>query len=172
MKSTRILAAPAAVFALGALLCSEASAQPEWIEETKVNFSTAVQVPGTVLPPGTYTFRLANPEGGRNVVHIFDETGQRLVTTVVTIPKQRLEPTGDLFLELAESADGAPPALKAYFYPGKTIGHEFVYGKDEARRLATRTRQEILAGDLDAKDKQSWKQGTVTRVKPDGTKQR
>jgi hypothetical protein len=163
MKSIRTLAA---VCALGALLCSTTSAQPEWTEETKVTFSTPVQVPGMVLPPGTYVFKLANPEGGRNVVQIFDEAGQRVITTQVVIPKQRLEPTGELFLELAESTDGAPPALKAYFYPGKTIGHEFVYSRDEAQRIADRSRQEMLSGNLDANDKESWKKGTVTRVKP------
>jgi hypothetical protein len=170
MKSIRTLAILAAVCAL-ALVSSGAWAQPEWTEETKITFSTPVQVPGMVLPPGTYTFRLANPDSGRNIVEIFDAPGRRLITSKVVIPKQRLEPTGDLFLELAESSDGAPSALVSYFYPGKTSGHEFVYGKDEARSLAARTRHDILAGDLDARDKGSWKEGSVTRVKPDGTQE-
>jgi hypothetical protein len=167
MRKVQALAASGLV---GALLCAPVSAQPEWTEETKITFSTPVQIPGMTLPPGTYTFRLANPEAGRNIVQIFDATGQRLITTKAVIAKQRTRPTGDLFLELAESGDGAPPALKSWFYPGKLTGHEFVYSKDEAQRIADRSRQDVLSGDLDAKDKESWQKGSVTRLKP-GSKQ-
>ena len=163
MKS---ILAPAAIGLLSALLCAPVSAQPEWTEETKITFSTPVQIPGMILPPGTYTFRLANPESGRNVVQIFDANDQHLIASKVVIAKQRTEPTGELFLELAESGDGPPPALKAWFYPGKLIGHEFVYSKDEAQRIADRSGQDVLSGDLDAKEKASWQKGTVKRVKP------
>jgi hypothetical protein len=163
MKQVQALAA---IGLLGALVCPPVSAQPEWTEETKITFSTPVQIPGMTLPPGTYTFRLANPEAGRNVLQIFDATGQRLITTKVVIPKQRTQPTGDLFLELAEFGQGGPPALMSWFYPGKVLGHEFVYSRDEAQRIADRSRQDVLSGDLDAKDKESWQKGSVTRVKP------
>ena len=42
---------------------------------TKISFSEAVQVPGKVLPAGTYQFVLASNTSSRNVVQIFNAEG-------------------------------------------------------------------------------------------------
>jgi hypothetical protein len=160
MKSMTVTVALASAVGLGGVMCSQASAQPEWVDETTLNFGTPVQVPGKVLPPGTYKFRLVETQGTKNIVQIFDGNG-KLVTTTISVPKQRLEPTGDIYLAFAESKDGTPVALRAWFYPGKTIGHEFVYSKDEARDIADRTQQEVLTGEKG--------RSAVTVMSPGGT---
>ena len=57
MKKIRILGI---LLALGVFLGAFApfSNADEWDKTTKVKFSEPVQVPGTVLPAGTYVFRL------------------------------------------------------------------------------------------------------------------
>ena len=45
----------------------------------------------------------------------------------------------------AETPAGTPAAVKAWFYPGDTIGDEFVYPKQEAMRIAKATHQPVLS---------------------------
>ena len=57
----------------------------EWNKETKLEFSAPVEVPGKVLIPGKYVFKLADGESNRNIVEIFSEDAngnQKLVTTM------------------------------------------------------------------------------------------
>jgi hypothetical protein len=37
---------------------------------------------------------------------------------------------------LDEMPAGAPEAVGVWFYPGNTIGHQFVYPKEQATRIA------------------------------------
>jgi hypothetical protein len=43
----------------------------EWNKETKIEFSTPVEVPGRVLDAGKYVFKLADNDSDRNIVEIF-----------------------------------------------------------------------------------------------------
>jgi hypothetical protein len=42
----------------------------EWNQATKLTFSGPVEVPGRVLPAGTYWFSLMNDDSDRNIVQI------------------------------------------------------------------------------------------------------
>ena len=115
----------------------------EWDKTTKVTFGEAVQVPGKVLPPGTYVFKLLNSDSDRHIVQIFNEDQTSLVTTVFAIPNERLEPAGKTILTYDERPSGQPMALAAWFYPGSTSGQEFVYSKAEARQLSGLNRRTV-----------------------------
>ena len=39
-------------------------------------------------------------------------------------------------IRFMETPEGAPPAVKTWWNPGETIGREFIYPKEQARRLA------------------------------------
>ncbi len=45
----------------------------EWNKETVLEFSGPVEVPGKVLTPGKYVFKIADSESDRNIVQIFSE---------------------------------------------------------------------------------------------------
>jgi len=108
----------------------------EWNKQTYLTFSGPVQVPGASLPAGTYMFKLADLQGNRHVVQVFDKDGTKLYTTILAIPDQRLEPTDKPVVMFSETPAGTPAAIKAWFYPGDTIGDEFVYPKRRAVELA------------------------------------
>src|SRR3954470_1612004 len=61
-----------ALFSLVLLLMSYVplSRADEWDKTTKVTFSEPVQVPGKVLPAGTYVFRLHDSTSNRHIVQI------------------------------------------------------------------------------------------------------
>lgn len=51
-------------------------------------------------------------------------------------PDYRLQPTSKTIVTFEERPAGSPMAIKAWFYPGKNFGSEFVYPKPKAIELA------------------------------------
>ena len=113
---------------------------------TRISFNEAVQVPGTVLPAGTYQFVLASSDSNRNIVQIFNADGTKLYATVQTIPAERKRETDGISITLAQRPDGQPDALVTWFYPGNDTGHEFLYSKQEEKELTQDVKQ-TLVGD-------------------------
>jgi hypothetical protein len=112
---------------------------------TKVTFSQPVQVPGMVLPAGTYSFTIHESFGSRNVVQIWNEEKTQLVTTILAIHNYRLAPTGETVITFHESPADTPQAVKAWFYPGHTYGIEFVYPKEKALEIAQASQEVVIA---------------------------
>jgi hypothetical protein len=121
---------------LGAML-PQAKADEE-NQKTIFTFSGPVEIPGKVLPAGTYVFKLVGSEidADRDIVQVFSKNGNKLYGTFLTIPDSRMKPTGKTVVTFDERAAGSPEAIKAWFYPGDTNGHEFVYPKTKAVELA------------------------------------
>jgi hypothetical protein len=115
----------------------------EWDKTTKITFSEPVQVPGRVLPAGTYIFKLFDSQSNRHIVQIFNEDHSQLITTIMAIPNQRLEPAGKTILKYDERPADQPMALAAWFYPGDNMGQEFVYPKAEAEQLSRLNKREV-----------------------------
>jgi hypothetical protein len=78
-------------------------------------------------------------------VQIFDKDEKKIYTTILAIPDQRLEPSDKPVVLFSERTAGTPQAIKAWFYPGETIGNEFVYPKSQAITIAKATHQTVLA---------------------------
>lgn len=105
-------------------------------EKTVITFREPVAVPGQVLTPGTYVFRLADSASDRNIVQVFTKDERRLLGTFLAIPDYRAEPSDRPLVSFEERASGEPEAIKAWFYPGRMQGHQFVYPKPKALALA------------------------------------
>ena len=122
--------------ALTAIIAPGARAD-EWNKKTILTFSGPVQIPGATLPAGSYVFKLADIPGNRHVVQVFDKDEKKLYTTMLAVPNQRMEPSDKPIVLFSERASGSPQAVKVWYYPGETIGNEFVYPKsagDEDRQ--------------------------------------
>jgi hypothetical protein len=132
----------------GAALAPGARAD-EWNKKTVMTFSQPVEIPGQVLPAGTYMFKLANSQSDRHIVQIFNASGSHIIATVLAINDYRLAPTGRTVVKFAERSGDNPEALKAWFYPGDNFGQEFVYPKQRAVQLATASNLPVpaLSGD-------------------------
>ena len=113
-------------------------------ELTKITFSAPIQIPGQVLPAGTYIFQQAEPNDDLNLIHIFHADGSTLCATLQTVPAERREATGDTAITLAEPESGQPILVK-WFYPGRLTGHEFVYPKQQEQEIA-HAKQETFVG--------------------------
>jgi hypothetical protein len=114
-------------------------------KKTVMTFSQPVEIPGQILPAGTYTFKLLDSLSDRHIVQIWDADGTHLITTVLAINNVRLRPTGKTVVKFAERSGDNPEALKAWFYPGDNFGQEFVYPRQRATQLATESQNSVPA---------------------------
>ena len=91
-------------------------------QATTITFNQPIQIPGQVLPAGSYLFKLANPDSDRTIVQIFNADRTVLYATLQTIPTDREEPTGH-----------------------SETGNEFLYPKGKEKELAQDEQQTIVA---------------------------
>ena len=114
-------------------------------QASKITFSQPIQIPGAVLPAGTYLFKLADSNADLNVVQIFNADRTVLYATLQTAATDRPEPTNYTMVEIADQGSGQPDALLKWFYPGRETGHEFVYPKRQEKELAQDKQKAIVA---------------------------
>jgi hypothetical protein len=114
-------------------------------QKTIFTFKAPVEIPGQVLEPGTYVFKLMESESDRNIVQVFNKRENHLYGTFLTISDYRLKPAGKTIITFEERAAGSPEAVKAWFYPGDNYGHEFVYPKVKAVELAKLNSQPVAS---------------------------
>jgi hypothetical protein len=133
-------------FLLAFLAVLPAARASEWNQETKVTFSQSVQVSGHVLPAGTYLFVLPDDITQHDVVSIFSADHRKLYATVFTAYVERSQPTGGTAFTLAERGSALPEAIVTWFYPGHTVGHEFLYTDQVQKELAKDPQTTIVAG--------------------------
>jgi hypothetical protein len=60
-------------------------------QATELTFNRSVQIPGRVLPEGTYWF-MVDPTPGSHIVRIFNQNRSTLYATLQTIPSEHLNP--------------------------------------------------------------------------------
>ena len=147
---------------------SPAANASEWNRKTTMTFSGPVEIPGVhlkgwaVLPAGTYVFKIMDSNSDRHIVQIFNADETQIYATILAIPNYRLKATDKTVVTFRERPAGEPEALRAWFYPGRNWGEEFVYPKAQSNgvgqgdqhagslhggRFAAGGRNAILAGD-------------------------
>jgi hypothetical protein len=117
----------------------------QWNKKTILTFSQPIEVPGKVLPAGTYTFKLLDSNSYRHIVQIWNADGTELITTILAIPNYQLEPKEETVIKFHERPGDSPEALRAWFYPGDNFGQEFVYPKTRAIQLAQASNEIVPA---------------------------
>ena len=120
----------------------------DWNRKTVITFNGPVEVPGVGqhnLPAGTYVFKIVDSQSDRHIVQIFNQDGTQVLTTIIAIPNYRLKTTNKTVITFRERPAGEPEALRAWFYPGRSWGEEFVYEKSRAIELAKETNTPVLA---------------------------
>src|SRR3954466_4131012 len=122
----------------------------DWNRKTVITFSAPVEIPGVhlsgwgVLPAGTYIFKILDSQSDRHIVQIFSKDESTIYATVLAIPNFRLKATDKTVMTFRERAAGEPEALRAWFYPGRNWGEEFVYPKAKAMAIAKATNTPVL----------------------------
>jgi hypothetical protein len=134
------------LFLLAVLIVLPVAHADQGNQETKVTFSQPVQIPGRVLPAGTYVFVLPDEPNDHFQVRIFNADRSMLLATLFTVGAERSKPTDDTVFGFAERGSTQPEAIVTWFYPGETTGHEFLYPKQLQQELAAARQVTIVAG--------------------------
>jgi len=154
MKLLKSMTAVCGIALLGAALIPAARADA-WNDKTVITFSGPVEIPGVhlkgwgVLPAGTYVFKLVDSQSDRHIVQIFSADEKTVYATILAIPNYRLKATGKTVITFRERPAGEPEALRAWFYPGKNWGEEFVYHKSVAIQIAQSNNSTVLSTPAD-----------------------
>ena len=123
-------------------------------QDTFFTFSQSVELPGKTLPAGTYFFQLADSPSNRHIVKVMSQDRKEIHATLLAIPFYSNERPSDepqvRFMETpaqagnTTAAGAGTNAIKIWFYPGNSTGHEFIYPRSQAMRIAARTGQPVL----------------------------
>ena len=160
------------VLSLIALAFPSGAKADDWNRKTIVTFSAPVEVPGVgaqTLPAGTYVFKILDSASDRHIVQIFNEAGDHVYTTILAIPNYRLKATDKTVMTFRERAEGQPEALRAWFYPERQWGEEFVYPKARAIELAKVVNEPVLSMPLETEPTvEALKAVPIEAVRPTG----
>src|SRR3954470_5441939 len=137
-------------------------------ERTFMTFSNTVEMPGVTLPAGTYVFRLADIPT-RNVVQVLSKDEKDILGQWTFVQSQRPKATEDTVVMFKEAPEGQTAAVQYWYYPGETIGKEFIYPKDQAQKIANRTGVSVLTenGRVSSSVASTDSQGNVTNWEKD-----
>jgi hypothetical protein len=151
-KAVKLFGTATTVFCtalLGTMFVPSAKAD-DWNRKTTITFSGPVEIPGVhlkgwgILPAGTYVFKIVDSLSDRHIVQIFSQDELTVYATILAIPNYRLKTTDKTVITFRERPAGEPEALRAWFYPGRNWGEEFVYPKAMAMELAKTTNTPVL----------------------------
>jgi hypothetical protein len=126
-----------------------------------------VEIPGQILPAGTYTIELVDSDSNRHIVRFFNADQTRVVATVLAIPNLRLKTNDKPVMTFAERPINSPEALKAWFYSGDNFGQEFVYPKQRAIELVQVVKEPILTMPTATTDVAELKAAPIVAITPE-----
>jgi hypothetical protein len=128
-----------------ALFFELAAHADEQDQTTVITFNQPIQVPGQILPAGTYLFKLTDTDVDLNIVQIFNAERTHLYATLETVPTESRQVPDNTAVTLAQQGAGKPDVLLKWFYPGEETGHEFVYSNQVEKELAQEKQQMVVA---------------------------
>src|SRR5438874_625745 len=167
MRSSKAVRAILGLTLGATLFASTAQAQPE-DKRTYFTFSGPVALPGVTLPAGRYVFRIVDTTSSRKVIQVLSDDGKKPFTMSNTIPDQRRDPAKDATVSFYETARGTPAAVKSWWYPGESIGYQFIYPRAQAKQIAQNTGKAILTTKTDSSKTEETKSAALTRVDASG----
>lgn len=151
----------------------QVAAQGPANQDTFFTFSQPVELPKTTLPAGTYFFQLMDSPSNRHIVKVMSQDRKQLHATLLAIPYYSNDRPSDepqvRFMETpASNGATATNAIKIWFYPGNSVGHEFVYPRSQALQIASRTGQSVLTTKSDTEVSETVAESDLTRVDRNG----
>lgn len=146
MRKQSIMRLALAAVLLALSLSSGAKAD-NWDKKTVVTFNQDVEIPGQILPAGTYVFKLFRSNSERFVAQVWDQNESQLLATLMTIGDSYPNPSGEpsFVLDTSGTREGYPPAVVSWFFAGSDEGRDFIYsGYSNTRIVDSQASSESL----------------------------
>ena len=97
-----------------------------WDKKTTITLSEPCRIGSTRLAPGRYVLRIFESSSTRNIVQVLEEDETTVLATIIAVPTFRLQPSDSTRFVFGEAPIGQPLPIRAWFYPGDTMGQEFI----------------------------------------------
>lgn len=157
------------LFAVLAVCTGTTASGQTFDNRTYFTFDQPVALPGVTLPAGKYLFRIVDTTSSRRIVQVLDAEGKKPYAMLLSIPAQRSDTPSSPEVRFMETAATAPTALKTWWYPGTSIGYEFIYPKEQALRLAKHAGAPVLTTKAAGSDTtEEMKSADLARVSSTG----
>lgn len=127
-----ILRTLAGLATISVLAAAPAQAQT-WDERISFTFTEPVAVPGAVLQPGDYVFRLADPNGNRKVMQVVSADMKNVHAMFTTNEVMRAEAPAEFEVTFAEAPAGTARPIDGLWAPGSVFGRGFIYGAQKGQ---------------------------------------
>jgi hypothetical protein len=118
----------------------------EWNQATLFTFNQPVQIPGQVLPAGTYLFEIVN-DFNHEIVRISNADRTNVIALIQARPTSQKGFTGKAAIVLAEQGSSQPAAVVAWSYAGRSEAHQLVYPKQLQQEVAEKKHETFVFGD-------------------------
>jgi hypothetical protein len=115
-------------------------------QATLFTFNQPVQIPGHVLPAGTYLFEIVN-NFNHEIVRISNADRTNVIALIQARPAVQKGFTGKAAIVLAERGMSQPAAIVAWSYQGRVEGHQFLYPKQLQEEVAKDKQNTFVFGD-------------------------
>jgi hypothetical protein len=169
MLTKRLITAACAAAMLTMVSAAAARAQGPMDQRTEFTFNQPVELPNVTLPAGTYIFRFVDATTGKRVMQVqAKDASNKNYGMFMTISAQRPKASDNAELRFLETPAGQPAAVKTWWYPGNTLGREFIYPRTQARRLAQATNQTVLTTKADNVATDQTQTADLSYVSPTG----
>jgi hypothetical protein len=168
MLSKNVLSSVCAVTLLACVSASPAIAQTPIDKRVYFTFSGPFSLPGVTLKAGSYLFRLADPLTSRSVVQVLSADGTKIYGTFFAIPARRPVVSEKPEVRFMETPASMPHAIRTWWYPSESTGFEFIYPKEQARRLAQGSGQSVLTTQAQTKTSAETETDKLTRISSTG----
>jgi hypothetical protein len=126
----RVAVAASAAALIAAVLTAPVDAGGNQSRLTRLTVNRTMALPGVTLPPGTYTFEIANTVTSANVVMVSSRSavGRKVHYLGLTHPIERPHNLpGSQVITIGEVPAGEPVPIRAWFPIGYSTGYQFVY---------------------------------------------
>jgi LPXTG-motif cell wall-anchored protein len=101
-------------------------------------------------------------------VQVLNAEGTKPYGMFFAMRAERFEPASTPEVRFMETAAGRPAAIKTWWYPGERSGYEFVYPKEQARRLAQGASQPVLTTQTQTTTTEQTNTVDLTRISSAG----
>jgi len=130
------IARAAAIGVLAIISFPAASMADDYDKKTIITITEPLEVPGIVLQPGKYVFKLLNSSSNRHIVEVMNERMDHLYALTFTAAARKVQQKGRTVLTFYEGKGDQPHAIRQWYWPGELDGQEFLYPRKQAERIS------------------------------------
>ena len=137
-KLTVVLPLLAIAVLTGLLISPRVTRADDWDKKTIVTFDQDVEIPGQVLPAGTYVFKLLRNSPNPFIVQVWEQEETQLLSTLMTVGDSYPNRSGKPYfvLDMTGTEEGYPPVVVSWFFGGGDDGRDFIYSGYSTSRMA------------------------------------